>query len=120
MFVKNSYVKELLGELVEDDPRERGYSCFNIVFIKPNEGAGNTFYPLREGLYGGQTVGLGDNQRMNLDKNSVIVIHGGGVYGDKMVTIERWCKQFYDLPQNVQQRLVIENCEKNFFCESLS
>jgi len=72
LFVKNSYVKELLGELVEDDPRERGYSCFNIVFIKPNEGAGNTFYPLREGLYGGQSVGLGDNQRMNLDKESYV------------------------------------------------
>ena len=58
--------------MVEDDLREPGYSCFNIVMIKPNEGAGNIFYPLREGLYGGQTVGLGDNQRMNLDKNSFV------------------------------------------------
>jgi len=33
LFVQNSYVKELLGELVEDDIREPGYSCFNIVFI---------------------------------------------------------------------------------------
>jgi len=72
LFVQNSYVKELLGELVEDDVRERGYSCFNIVMIKPNEGAGNIFYPLREGLYGGQTVGLGDNQRMNLDRLSYV------------------------------------------------
>ena len=51
---------------------------------------------------------------MNLDNDSVIVIHGGGVYGDKTATIERWCKQFYDLPENVQKRIVIENCEKNF------
>ncbi len=54
---------------------------------------------------------------MGLDKNSVVVIHGGGVYGDKKKTIERWCKQFYDLPENVQKRLVLENCEKNFSIE---
>ena len=54
---------------------------------------------------------------MELDHNSVVVIHGGGVYGDKKKTIERWCKQFYDLPENVQKRLVLENCEKNFSIE---
>lgn len=54
---------------------------------------------------------------MGLDKNSVVVIHGGGVYGDKKKTIERWCKQFYELPENVQKRLVLENCEKNFSIE---
>ena len=54
---------------------------------------------------------------MDLDKNSVVVIHGGGVYGDKKKTIERWCKQFYELPENVQKRLVLENCEKNFSIE---
>lgn len=72
LFVQNSYVKELLGELVEDDPREPQYSCFNIVMIKPNVAPFNIFYPLREGLYAGQTVGLGDNQRMNLDKQSFV------------------------------------------------
>tara|TARA_B100001093_G_scaffold164513_1_gene156954 strand:+ start:1329 stop:2357 length:1029 start_codon:yes stop_codon:yes gene_type:complete len=54
---------------------------------------------------------------MELDENSVVVIHGGGVYGDKKKTIERWCKQFYKLPENVQKRLVLENCEKNFSIE---
>ena len=54
---------------------------------------------------------------MGLDENSVVVIHGGGVYGDKKKTIERWCKQFYELPENVQKRLVLENCEKNFSIE---
>jgi UV DNA damage endonuclease len=48
------------------------------------------------------------------DKNSVIVIHGGGTYGDKEATKKRWCKQFKMLPENVQSRLVLENCEKNF------
>ena len=51
---------------------------------------------------------------MELDQNSVIVVHGGGVYGDKAKTIDRWCRQFHRLPSNVQKRLVIENCEKCF------
>ena len=51
---------------------------------------------------------------MGCDQNSVIVIHGGGTYGDKEATKKRWCEQFKMLPQNVQSRLVLENCEKNF------
>ena len=51
---------------------------------------------------------------MELNQDSVIVVHGGGVYGDKEKTIERWCQQYYRLPPNVQKRLVIENCEKCF------
>lgn len=54
---------------------------------------------------------------MDMDNNSVIVIHGGGVYGDKKSTINRWCNQFYELPEKVQKRIVIENCEKNFSIE---
>jgi UV DNA damage endonuclease len=51
---------------------------------------------------------------MGMGKDSVIVIHGGGVYGDKKATIDRWCQQFYRLPEKVRRRIVIENCEKNF------
>ena len=51
---------------------------------------------------------------MQLNNDSVIVIHGGGVYADKNATLNRWCEQFYYLPLNVQNRLVLENCEKNF------
>ena len=51
------------------------------------------------------------------DKNSVIVVHGGGLYGDKKDTMERWCKNFKRLPKNVQERLVLENCERIFNIE---
>jgi UV DNA damage endonuclease len=54
---------------------------------------------------------------MEMDSNSVIVIHGGGVYGDKKKTIDRWCHHFSLLPENVQKRIVLENCEKNFSIE---
>lgn len=51
---------------------------------------------------------------MGVGKDSVIVIHGGGVYGDKKATIKRWCEQYGLLPDNVKRRLVLENCEKCF------
>jgi len=54
---------------------------------------------------------------MNMGKDSVIVVHGGGVYKNKEETIERWCKQYYLLPDIVRKRLVLENCEKNFSIE---
>ena len=51
---------------------------------------------------------------MGLDYNSVMVVHGGGMYGDKEKTKDRWCRQFKMLPENVQKRLVLENCENCF------
>jgi UV DNA damage endonuclease len=54
---------------------------------------------------------------MGCDEHSVMVVHGGGVYGDKTATITRWVKQFHDLPLHVQRRLVLENCEHSFSVE---
>ena len=54
---------------------------------------------------------------MELDENSVMVIHGGGIYNDKEKTIERWCNQYHQLPDNVKKRIVLENCEKCFSIE---
>tara|TARA_B110000495_G_C22632568_1_gene376158 strand:- start:55 stop:603 length:549 start_codon:yes stop_codon:yes gene_type:complete len=54
---------------------------------------------------------------MGMDNNSVMVVHGGGVYGNKKETIERWCRQYHDLPKPVKKRLVLENCEKCYSIE---
>ena len=54
---------------------------------------------------------------MGMNQDSVMVVHGGGVYGDKEATLQRWCEQFKLLSENVQQRLVLENCEKCFSIE---
>jgi UV DNA damage endonuclease len=43
--------------------------------------------------------------------NGVIIVHGGGVFGNKEETITRWIHQFKLLPQNVRNRLVVEHCE---------
>ena len=52
--------------------------------------------------------------RIGCGPESVMVVHGGGSYGDKKATIKRWAKQFKQLPKNVQNRLVIENCERQY------
>ena len=49
---------------------------------------------------------------MNLDQDSVIVIHGGGIYDNKEEAIQRFIKNFYRLNESTQKRLVLENCEK--------
>jgi UV DNA damage endonuclease len=49
--------------------------------------------------------------------NPVMVVHGGGIYNDKMATLERWCLQYQQLPENVKKYLVLENCEKCFSVE---
>jgi UV DNA damage endonuclease len=54
---------------------------------------------------------------MELGSDSVMVVHGGGVYGDKEETIKRWCENYMRLPDNVRKRLVLENCEKCFSIE---
>jgi len=51
---------------------------------------------------------------MGMGVDSVMVVHGGGMYGDKEKTKIRWCEQFHQLPENVKKRLVLENCEKSF------
>lgn len=54
---------------------------------------------------------------MGLGEDSVMVVHGGGMYGDKEQTIKRWCENYLRLPENVRRRLVLENCEKCFSIE---
>ena len=41
---------------------------------------------------------------MGLGKNSVMVVHGGGMYGDKEKTKLRWCEQFQKLPETRLER----------------
>jgi UV DNA damage endonuclease len=45
---------------------------------------------------------------------SVMVVHGGGVYGDKSETLARWCKNYQALPEHVRQFVVLENDEYGY------
>ena len=54
---------------------------------------------------------------MNMGKDSIMVIHGGGIYDNKNDTLDRWCERYHKLPEKIKSRLVLENCEKNFSIE---
>jgi UV DNA damage endonuclease len=51
---------------------------------------------------------------MGMGKDSVMVIHGGGVYGDKQGAMKRWVENYLKLPKRIKDRLVLENCEKSY------
>jgi UV DNA damage endonuclease len=57
--------------------------------------------------------------RMKLDKNSVLVLHGGGIYGDKEKTIKRLYQNLKKLPKCTIKRIVFENDEMNYNVEDL-
>ncbi|TFK44321.1 UV-endonuclease UvdE-domain-containing protein [Crucibulum laeve] len=57
---------------------------------------------------------------MDLDADSVMIIHGGGMYGDKPAALERIKRTIQQvLPQNVRDRLVLENDEMCYNAEDL-
>jgi UV DNA damage endonuclease len=56
---------------------------------------------------------------MGMDQNSVIIIHGGGIYGDKESAIIRFITNFNRLDENTKRRLVIENCESCYNIEDV-
>jgi len=50
--------------------------------------------------------------RMGIDQDGVIIIHGGGVYGDKAAALARMKNVIqYNLTARVRARLVLENDE---------
>ena len=51
---------------------------------------------------------------LECDMDSVMVIHGGGLYGDKLGAKIRWADRYNELPENIQRRLVLENCERSY------
>ncbi|KAJ6783102.1 hypothetical protein PWT90_05924 [Aphanocladium album] len=44
-----------------------------------------------------------------LDRDAVMILHMGGVYGDKQATLDRFRENYARLPQGVKNRLVLEN-----------
>jgi len=56
---------------------------------------------------------------MGIDQDGVMVIHGGGVYGDKNKSLERLEKNINLLPEFIRKRLVLENCEMAYTVEDL-
>ncbi|GAA98660.1 uncharacterized protein L969DRAFT_82497 [Mixia osmundae IAM 14324] len=58
--------------------------------------------------------------RMGMGKDSVMIIHGGGVYGDKEAALARFRVNYREkLSQNIRDRLVLENDEICYNCDDL-
>ena len=58
---------------------------------------------------------------------SVLIIHGGGTYGDKESALNRWKKNFEKMPKSVRKYISLENDENSYgimdllpLCEELS
>ncbi len=51
---------------------------------------------------------------LGLGKEHKIVLHIGGIYGDKASAIKRFIKHYRCLDENIRQRLVIENDDRQY------
>ena len=51
---------------------------------------------------------------MGLNNEAVMVVHVGGVYGNKEKSLQRFADNFHLLPPTVQARLVIENDDTSY------
>jgi UV DNA damage endonuclease len=56
---------------------------------------------------------------MGMGCESIIVLHGGGVYGDKSATMRRWITRFNALPIGIKRRIAIENDERAYSIEDI-
>ena len=59
-----------------------------------------------------------------VENGSVLILHGGGVHGDKIETLKRWSINYWNIPENIRKYIVLENDEYNYgimdllpFCE---
>ena len=69
--------------------------------------------------YNNYLLGKGIEVKENIFINGTLCLHGGGQYGDKLKTLERWKENFRKLPQYIQDRIALENDEKSYSAEDL-
>lgn len=51
---------------------------------------------------------------MGLGPEAVVIIHGGGVFGDKPAAMARFVARYALLPERIRRRLTLENDEKSY------
>ncbi len=53
-------------------------------------------------------------EAMGLDSRYKLVLHIGGVYGNKADSMQRFCDQYKKLPDRIRSRLIIENDDRSY------
>lgn len=56
---------------------------------------------------------------LEVDYSNKIILHVGGVYGDKLSAVARFKSNFYRLSDSLKKRLVIENDDKSYTIEDV-
>ena len=56
---------------------------------------------------------------LGTDTTNKIVLHVGGIYGDKEAAMDRFAENFQHLPEGVQNRLIIENDDRLYNIEEV-
>ena len=56
---------------------------------------------------------------LGMDQTSKLVLHIGGVYGDKSNAMKTFIKNYNKLPSSVKNRIVIENDDRNYTIEEV-
>lgn len=56
---------------------------------------------------------------LGLGQEHKIILHIGGVYGDKTSALKRFIKQYRSLDENIKRRLVIENDDRQYDIQDL-
>ena len=56
---------------------------------------------------------------MGLDSSHKIILHIGGIYGEKEVAKERFVHQFKELTPEIKERLVLENDDRSYTVEDV-
>ncbi len=56
---------------------------------------------------------------LNLSSECKIILHVGGVYGDKDTAIERFARNYLSLPPNIKARIIIENDDRSYNIEDV-
>ncbi len=56
---------------------------------------------------------------LNVDDKNKIILHIGGIYGDKKQAVLRFYEQYKRLTESIRKRLVIENDDRNYTIEDV-
>jgi UV DNA damage endonuclease len=94
-----------MGKLIKNYKHKVSYhpGQFNVLCSPKSDVVQKTIYELNQHSLIMDLMELDDNTFYNIN------IHVGGVYDDKIGTMERFCKEFLNLSESTKKRLTVEN-----------